>query len=116
MGMMTTGPGAWGPRRRPNLPEGVACPPGVPIAWSPVHLSSASAQLGQVLLELIDLLDHVDRDDDRVLLEPEERLRIVEQDVGVQHEAAAVDVPRTAVGVGGSTPLGGRSRTLAFLA
>src|SRR5438552_9809899 len=35
-------------------------------------------------LELVDLLDDVDRDDDVVVVEPENRVRIVEEDVRVE--------------------------------
>ena len=40
--------------------------------------------LGAFALELVDLLDHVDRDDDVVVLEAENGLRIVKEDVGIE--------------------------------
>ena len=48
--------------------------------------AGVAAQLGQVALELVDLLDDVDRDDDVVVVEAEDAPRIVEQDVGVEDE------------------------------
>ena len=43
-----------------------------------------AAALGAFALELVDLLDDVDRDDDVVVLEPEDGVRVVEQDVRVE--------------------------------
>ena len=59
----------------------VLLPEGVQIAR---HLPRVAAQLGEVALELVDLLDDVDGDDDVVVFELEEGPRIVEQDVGVE--------------------------------
>src|SRR5207253_1587061 len=47
-------------------------------------LPRVAAQLGEIALELVDLLDDVDGDDDVVVFELEESPRIVEQDVGVE--------------------------------
>src|SRR4030081_793120 len=44
-------------------------------------LAGVAPQLGQVALELVDLLHHVDGDDDVVVLELVERARVVEEDV-----------------------------------
>ncbi len=49
-------------------------------------LAGVAAQRREVALEVVDLLDHVDRDDDVVVVEPEDAARIVEQDVGVEDE------------------------------
>ena len=43
-----------------------------------------AAALGALALELVDLLDHVDRDDDVVVLELEDGVRVVEEDVRVE--------------------------------
>ena len=50
------------------------------------HLARVAARLVVVLLELVQLLDHRERDDDLVLLELEDRLRVVQQHVRVEHE------------------------------
>ena len=42
--------------------------------------------LAHLSLELVDLLDHVDRDHDVVVLELVDRLRVVEENVRVEHE------------------------------
>jgi len=49
-------------------------------------LARVAARLVVVLLELVQLLDHRERDDDLVLLELEDRLRVVQQHVRVEHE------------------------------
>jgi hypothetical protein len=49
--------------------------------------AGGATELGEVALEGVDLLDHVDRDDHHVLLEAEQGLRVVQQDVGVEDEA-----------------------------
>src|SRR5207237_9456383 len=59
----------------------VLLPEGVQIAR---HLPRVATQLGEVALELVDLLDDVDGDDDVVVFELEESARVVEQDVGVE--------------------------------
>ena len=46
--------------------------------------AGVAAPLRALALELIDLLDHVDRDDDVVVLEPEDGVGVVKQDVGVE--------------------------------
>src|SRR5205085_11673966 len=50
----------------------------------PRHLAGVAAQLGEIALELVDLLDDVDGDDDVVVFELEQRPRVVEEDVGVE--------------------------------
>src|SRR5690606_14958584 len=47
-------------------------------------VTSVTAALRAFTLELVDLLDDVDRDDDVVVVEPEDRVRVVEQDVRVE--------------------------------
>ncbi len=47
-------------------------------------LARVAAALRQLLLEVVDLLEDVDRDEDVVVLEVEHRPRIVEQDVRVE--------------------------------
>ena len=46
--------------------------------------AGVAAALGPLALELVDLLDREDGDDDVVVLELEDRVRVVEQDVGVE--------------------------------
>ena len=82
-----------------------------------------AAALRALALELVDLLDDVDRDDDVVVLEPEDRVRVVEQDVRVedvvllhrylftvgevrgQVAAAALDAMRRVRLIGAATPV-----------
>src|SRR4029079_6363087 len=50
------------------------------------HDARVAPQLALVALELVDLLDDVDGNDDVVVVEAEQRPRIVQQDVGVEDE------------------------------
>jgi hypothetical protein len=49
-------------------------------------LARRTTELGEIALELVDLFDHVDRDDHPVFLEREECVRIVKKHVGVEDE------------------------------
>ena len=53
------------------------------------NLARVSAELRQVALELIDLLDHVDRDHHLVVVEVKEGPRVVQEHVGVEDEVLA---------------------------
>jgi hypothetical protein len=48
------------------------------------HAAGVLAQLAGVALEVVDLLHDLDGDEDVVVLEVEQRVRVVEQDVGVE--------------------------------
>ena len=50
------------------------------------HLAGVAAQRREVALEVVDLLDDVDRDDDVVVAEAEDAAGVVEEDVGVEDE------------------------------
>src|SRR5918911_1095619 len=50
------------------------------------HLARVAAERREIALEVVDLLDHVDRDDDVVVTEAEDRPRVVEQDIRVEDE------------------------------
>ncbi len=56
------------------------------VVESAREMTCVPSALAQLLLELIDLLDDVDRDDDGVLFEFVDRLRIVDEDVGIEDE------------------------------
>lgn len=51
-----------------------------------------AAEVVGAALELVELLDHVERDDDLVLLEHVQRVGVVQQDVGVDDEVLGVAV------------------------
>ena len=59
------------------------------LIQKPRHLAGVATLLRRVALEAVDLLDHLDRDHDVVVLETGEGQRIVQQHVGVQHERLA---------------------------
>ena len=50
------------------------------------HRPGVAAQVVGAGLELVQLLDHVERDDHLVVREQEDRVGVVQQDVGVEHE------------------------------
>jgi hypothetical protein len=56
------------------------------VIEDPRHGPGVPPRLVHVLLEAVDLLDDRDRDHDEVLIKGEDRLGIVEQHVGVDHE------------------------------
>src|SRR5262249_15730712 len=60
-----------------------------------------AAALGQLLLELIDFLEDVNRDDDLVIGEFEDRLRIVQEHVGIEDEVLSHEVSEGCTGLGG---------------
>ncbi len=53
-------------------------------------LADVARRLGHALLAGVEFLEHGHRDEDVVLLEPEDRGRVVHQHVGVEHEDAAL--------------------------
>src|SRR5205814_9549704 len=58
----------------------------------PDDRSCVSSQVIGPGFELVELFDHVERDDDLVLLEHEQRVGIVQQNVGVENEMLDVAV------------------------
>jgi hypothetical protein len=61
-------------------------------SWRSVNAAGVAAPLGRLLaLDRVELLEHLDRDREIVVLELEDRLRIVQQDVRVQDEGLGLD-------------------------
>lgn len=67
-------------------PVGEVGPDGAEAIELARDLAGVTAELRELLLELVDLLDHVDRDHHVVVGEVEDRARVVEEDVGIENE------------------------------
>ena len=77
------------------------------LVEQPRDLARVAAELGLVFLERVDLFDHVDRDDHRVVGKRVERACVVKQHVGVQNvvldgHVETIGLPRVRVKPGGT--------------
>ena len=70
-----------------QLPEGLLVQAAIAAkaVEHPRHRAGVPAQLGRFAFEPVDLLQHLDGDEDGVVLKIEDRVRIVEEDVGVEY-------------------------------
>ena len=59
------------------------------LAQPPVHLAGIRAARGGFGFETVQLLEHLDRNPDDVFLKLEHRLRVVDEDVGIEDEVFA---------------------------
>ena len=88
--------------------------PGLDLAGGPAddvveeaaRLAGVARDLGDAPLVVVELLERLHRQEDVVLLEPEEARRVVHQDVGVQDEELGGGGPRLLARLLGGRPLG----------